>query len=296
MERLVRMAAVLWAAGRDGVGVDRLAKVGGFTSPDPSTRREQVARELRHLERQGWRVVNTAGVGSPAHYRMETVDNRVALHLSRSQAAALQRAALVADRGDLVDRLGLTGSRPETDTPIRVQDSPAAELEPVLDAVRHRCVLSFRYKGTPRRAHPQAVRRRSGTWYLWAVEDDAQQAKWFAVSRMDEVELEAPGTSRRLDEPPRWSFDPLSWRVDPPTEVVVATEPEYRADVVSLLGHPTVEHEAAGELRLTFATANWSAARARVYELGPRVRVLGSAEFRDSLLRELDAWTREVTS
>ncbi|MGB9375602.1 MAG: hypothetical protein WCA82_15745, partial [Jiangellales bacterium] len=130
MERLVRMAAVLWAAGRDGVGVDRLAKVAGFTSTDAPTRREQVARELRHLERQGWRVINTASVGSPAHYRMETVDNRVALHLSRAQAAALQRAALVADRTDLVERLGLSGSRPATDTPIRVHDSPAAELEP----------------------------------------------------------------------------------------------------------------------------------------------------------------------
>ena len=293
MERLVRMAAVLWAAGRDGVGVDRLAKVAGFTSTDAPTRREQVARELRHLERQGWRVINTAGVGSPAHYRMETVDNRVALHLSRAQAAALQRAALVADRTDLVDRLGLSGSRPATDTPIRVQDSPAAELELVLDAVRHRCVLAFRYKGAPRRAHPQAVRRRGGTWYLWAVEDDALEAKWFAVSRMDEVELEAPGSARRLDEAPRWSFDPLSWSVDSPTQVIVSAEPQYRADVVSLLGRPSFEHEDAGELQLTFTTSNWTAARARVYELGPRVRVLGSDEFRSSLVRELESWAAE---
>jgi len=89
MERLVRMAAVLWAAGRDGVGVDKLARVAGFTSPQPDTRREQVAKDLRHLKRQGWQVVNTAGEGEPARYRMETVDNRVAVHLSRGQAAAL---------------------------------------------------------------------------------------------------------------------------------------------------------------------------------------------------------------
>lgn len=292
----MRIAAVLWAAGRDGVGVDRLAKVGGFASPDPSTRREQVARELRHLERQGWRVVNTAGAGSPAHYRMETVDNRVALHLSRGQAAALQRAALVADRADLLNRLGLTGSRPASDAAVRVHDNPAAELEPVLDAVRHHCVVTFRYKSTKRRAHPQAVRRRGGTWYLWALENGAEQPKWFAVSRMDEVELDAPGSARQLDDTPRWSFDPLSWSVDPPTDVIVAVDPEYRADVVALLGSPRLEQHDSAEVRMTFTTGNWAAARARVYELGPRVRVLGSAESRDSLLHELDVWTREATS
>lgn len=295
MERLVRMAAVLWAAGRDGVDVDRLARVAGFTSADRDTRREQVAKELRHLKRQGWQVVNTAGAGDRARYRMETVDNRVALHLSRGQAAALQRAALVADRADLLERLGLSGSRPLSDTPVRVHDDPAAELEPVLEAVRHHCVVTFRYKGTQRRAHPQAVRRRGGTWYLWAVEDGAEEPKWFAVSRMDEVDLQAPGTARRLEEGPRWSFDPLSWRIDPPTDVVVATEPDYRADVVALLGPPRDEQERSGELRLTFATANWSAARARVYELGPRVRVLGSAEFRESLLQELASWSGEAS-
>ena len=290
------MAAVLWAAGRDGVDVDWLARVAGFTSDDAPTRREQVAKELRHLKRQGWRVVNTSGAGDRARYRMETVDNRVALHLSRGQAAALQRAALVADRADLLDRLGLGGSRSAGDTPVQVQDSLAADLEPVLDAVRHHCVVTFRYKGTSRRAHPQAVRRRGGVWYLWAVEDGAEQPKWFAVARMDEVELQAPGTARRLDDAPRWSFDPLSWRIDSPTDVVVSTTKEYRGDVVSLLGRPRLEQEHAGEVRMTFATANWSAARARVYELGPRVRLLGSEEFRGSLLDELTSWTREGSS
>jgi len=293
MERLVRMAAVLRAAGPDGVSVDKLARVAGFSSSQPDTRREQVAKDVRHLRRQGWQVVNTAGKGELARYRMETVDNRVAVHLSRGQAAALQRAALVADRADLLDRLGLSGSKPASEPPIRVQDQAAAELEPVLDAVRHQCVLTFRYNGTTRRAHPQAVRRRSGTWYLWAVEDGSEQPKWFAVSRMDEVDLQAPGTARSLEEAPRWSFDPLAWRIDPPTDVVTQTTPDYRADVVSLLGQPRDEQEHSGDLRMTFTTTNWSAARARIYELGPRVRVLGSSEFRESLLRELESWAGE---
>jgi len=293
MERLVRMAAVLWAAGRDGVDVDRLARVAGFSSDKPDARREQVAKDLRHLRRQGWQVVSTAAAGELARYRMETVDNRVAVHLSRSQAAALQRAALVADKADLLDRLGLSGSKPSSEPRIRVHDQAAAELEPVLDAVRHQCVLTFRYKGTTRRAHPQAVRRRGGTWYLWAVEDGSEQPKWFAVSRMDEVDLQAPGTAHRLAEAPRWSFDPLAWRIDPPTDVVVETTSDYRADVVSLLGRPRDEQEHSGALRMTFTTANWSAARARVYELGPRVRVVGSTEFRESLLRELESWAGE---
>ncbi len=294
MERLVRMAAVLWAAARDGVDVDTLARVAGFTSPNQDSRREQVAKEVRHLNRQGWRVVNTAPAGERARYRMETVDNRLALRLSRSEAAALQRAALVADRADLLSRLGLSGSKPVSSPPVRVQDDPSDELDPVLEAVRHRCVVTFRYKGTPRLAHPQAVRRRGNIWYLWALEDGTEQPKWFAVSRMDEVEMQAPGTARRLDESPRWSFDPMAWQIDSPTDVVVATTPEYRDDVVSLLGRPIDEVEHEGELRMTVTTANWSAARARVYELGPRVTVLGSPEFRTSLLDELASWTGEA--
>ena len=287
MERLVRMAAVLWVAGKDGVDVDRLADVGGYDSEDEATRREQVARDLRHLTRQGWRVDNLAGPGERARYRMTAVDNRLAVRLTRGQSAALQRAAMVAERLDLIDRLGLGATKPGAAVPVQVQGQPNPDLDLVLDAVRHRCLLRFRYKGRRRTVHPQGIRRQGGGWYLSALEVGGQQPKYFVVSRMSEAELDGPGTADVVTAEPRTSLDPLSWRLDPPTELVVRTEPEFRHDVLALLGRPVGESRDGSGVVLTFRATNWDAVRARLYELGLRVDVLGSPEFRAAMLEEL---------
>lgn len=287
MERLVRMAAVLWVAGKDGVDVDRLADVGGYSSDDDDTRREQVARDLRYLARQGWRVDNVAGPGERARYRMTTVDNRLAVRLTRAQSAALQRAAIVADRLDLIDRLGLEATKPGAAVPVQVQAQHNPDLDLVLDAVRHRCLLRFRYNGRPRTVHPQAIRREGGSWYLSAQETDGSQPKYFVVARMSEVELGGVGTAQVVAAEPRTSLDPLTWRVDPTTDVVVRTDEQYRDDVVALLGRPAHEAGQGNDVVLTFHATNWSAVRSRLYELGPRVDVLGSAQFREAMVEDL---------
>src|SRR5262245_38606146 len=106
MERLVRMAAVLHNAAEDGVLAEKLAEVAGFRE---ESRNEQLAREVRHLNRQGWQIDNIAPDGETARYRMRSVDNRLRVALSPAQQRELRRAVLLVNRGNLADQLGLEG-------------------------------------------------------------------------------------------------------------------------------------------------------------------------------------------
>ena len=89
MERLVRIAAVLRAHPQQGVPSETLTAVAGFTGADSA---DQLAREIRHLNRQGWRIENIAGPGDTAVWRMTAVDNRLRVRLTADQQTALRRA------------------------------------------------------------------------------------------------------------------------------------------------------------------------------------------------------------
>ena len=104
MERLVRIAATLRERGTVGETGERLAEIAGFDGERPM---DQLKRDIRSLTDQGWQIDNVAGQGEPARYRMRTVDNRLRVRLTPPQQRALQRAVLLADRNDLIDRLGL---------------------------------------------------------------------------------------------------------------------------------------------------------------------------------------------
>src|SRR3546814_6944575 len=84
-------------------------------------------------------------------YRMVTVDNRLRVALTPAQQRALQRAVLLADRDDLVQRLGLPDSeRPPSmgaDLPLAGHDEQLAQ---VLRAVRFGRLLRYRYNGSHR--------------------------------------------------------------------------------------------------------------------------------------------------
>ncbi len=291
MERLVRLAAVLWAAGRVGVETDRLIEIGGYQAADPKDLKTQLLRDLRHLERQGWQVTNVEGAGETGRYHLDTVDNRLRVRLTPEQTAALQRAALAADRVDLLDRLGLAATRPQSAIPVVVAaGSPGPHLDSVLEALRSRCRVEFRYKGSRRIVHPQSLKRSGGTWYLVGVEEGDDEAKYFVVSRMSGVATDAPGTARRVAARPRTTLDPMSWRVDPPTEVRLEVERDFVADVTHLLGEPARVDDAGDEVvHLTYEVTHRAALRDRLYELGLRVRLLGPADVRDEMLTELQS-------
>jgi hypothetical protein len=107
---------------------------------------------------------------------------------------------------------------------------------------------------------------------------------------MSAVSLDAPGTAEVVDEPARPSLDPLSWRQDPPTDVVVEVPAEHRLLVENLLGQAADVAEDAGTLRMTYVVTNRAVFRWRLYELGTRVRVLGPPDVRRELLAELESF------
>ena len=292
MERLVRIAAVLKVAGDRGVGADKLVRVAGFDGKD---RMDQLTKELRHLRNQGWQIGNVAEPGEPGHYRMVTVDNRFRVRLTAAQQRALQQAVLLADRRELVARLGLPADQtpPEvtpTLQPALLDEKPST----VLGAVRRRCLLRFRYGGRERVVHPESVRHQNMRWYLRAVEVGGDEAKLFVVARMSEVDRDAPGTAEPVEGERYLALHPMKWKVDPPVRVTVRAESAYRPDVERWLGTPADVRDDGDDVELTNEVTNRAALKVRLYELGPRVTLVGPEDVRRELLDELAALAEGV--
>ncbi|WP_457190947.1 helix-turn-helix transcriptional regulator [Nocardioides sp. P5_E3] len=292
MERLARIVSRL-SASELGVTVDELLRVAGFPQSDSGKR--QLQRELKHLAAQGWVIDNVARPGTSAQYKLRARDNRLTVRLSVPQAAALQRAVLVAQREDLVKRLGLPDEVPAAAPTAEVRVAEYAEvLDEVMATLKHRGRLHCRYNGKERLVDPQVLEPRYGDWYLRVLENDAEpdaeNLKTFLVSRMSETRMVDPGHGRRVEGRRHVALHPLGWERDPPVEVVLRTAPGYRADVVRWMREPAGEEEKDGRLEMRYQVTNRSAFRHRLYELGTRVEVLGPPEFRAELLAELSAF------
>lgn len=291
MERLVRIAATLRERGSVGETGERLAEIAGF---DGERSMDQLKRDIRSLTDQGWQIDNIAGPGEPARYRMHTVDNRLRVRLTPPQQRALQRAVLLADRDDLVDRLGL-GERGAAPTEAGVVAGVPTSghdvfLTTVLQAVRMGSVLRFGYKGTPRVVHPESVRSQNGTWYLRGQEDGPEgdaPVKSFVVARMSDVSADAPRTARPVRAVRHPELHPMSWEIDPPVEVTLRTSEEHQPDVVRWLGEPASVSAGPDGVTLRYVVTHRAALRARLYELGRRVVLVGPEEVRRELVDEL---------
>lgn len=290
MERLVRIAAMLQANPQQGVSAERLNAVAGF--PD-TPGHDQLKRDIRHLEHQGWRIENVAPPGQPAWYRMTTVDNRLRVRLSLGQQAALRRAMLLADDGDLVQRLGLeatTGAGETTGATIQLPVPDSLRL--VVDAVRDQRVLRFGYKGVERVVHPESVRTENGVWYLRGVEDtelaDAP-LKTFVVSRMLDVDVDDPGSARPVPPTRHVALHPMSWEIDPPVEVTLRAAADFEPDVRRWLGEPVAVESDGDDVLLRYRVTHRAALHARLVELDDRVRVEGPAQARADLVAFLAA-------
>jgi predicted DNA-binding transcriptional regulator YafY len=301
MERLVRLASVLHHAGDRGVPAANLLEVAGWG--DAADGVSALKRDFRHLAALGWQIDNIAEQGLSAIYRMTTVDNRLRVRLSPGQQAALRRAVLLADRADLADRLGLSGADKPTEVSATLQTGDTAALDTVIRGLRQRSLLRFRYKGSERVVHPESVHTYTTQWYLRGREEGGDIVKTYAVGRMSGVSVDAPGTAERPELSRHVGLHPMSWEVDPPTDVLVRTAPEYVDDVRRWLGEPVTPP--MGEERaqhasnppdtvdLTYRVTNRAAFRARVYQLGTRVHVVGPQDVRDEVLDELAAMAGE---
>jgi hypothetical protein len=114
--------------------------------------------------------------------------------------------------------------------------------------------------------------------------------KEFVVSRMSDIELEGPGSAEAVGDPVRQSLDPLTWQVDPPTEVVLELPVQHGVLAANLLGTPAATVESGGALTMTYVVTNRRVFRYRLYELGTRVRVVGPDDVRAEILAELRAF------
>lgn len=287
MERVLRLLAMLADRPRTGWTTSDLVEHCGYAAVDPNDRSRQLNRELGYLRKQGWKIENIGRPGDEAKYRLTIGDNRLRVRFTPAQQAALRRAAAASSHSSLAGHL--EGSQPELPRrTVRISPNEAAEnLDPLLRAVTHRCRVDFLYKGRRRSVHPYAVQSGPAGWYLVGREDDSQVVKTFVASRMGEVEVGVPFTAEAAPSQARASLDPLGWEIDPATEVTVLTTAEHRPLVDRLLGRAIHVQSVPEAQALTYRVAHRAAFRARVYELGTRVRVEGPADFRDEMLGEL---------
>lgn len=286
MERLIRLMAVLSEAGEIGVPASRLCAVAGFDGEEAA---DQLTREFRHLREHGWQIDNLAEAGAEGVWRLRTGDSRLRLRLDDRQQAALQRAVLLADRHDLVERLGLPSTTQPPEIDADLQQTPlGGALAVVLRAVQQHALLRFRYGGKDRVLHPASVKHQNGQWYLSGREDGVEEIKHFVVGRMSLVAADEPRTADRVEPVGRLALHPLRWEVDPPLEVVLEVAQEFVPDAVRWLQQPSAQSEvASGVEHLTYVVTNRSAMRSRLYLLGERVRIVGPDEFRAELIAEL---------
>ncbi len=290
LERATRIVVALVAAEPKGIPTPRLLEIAAFGGESTHHLR-QLTRLIDDLNRAGWDIRNTAPRGHPAVYRAFARDNRLRVRLTPDEQIELARAAMIAGDNIFADRLGLDVTHLPQIPPLRipppaVQGTDAA-LSKVLYAVERQCLLRFVYQQRDRTVHPHFVYPGQSGWQLAGHEDGGGAEKQFVTDRMSQVIVDLPGTAHPQSDPARDELDPLTWNVDSPTDVTVETDPTYRDHVETLLGTPVYYEIGDTTVRLTITVTHRAAFRGRVYELGPRVRIVSPDDVRDELLAEL---------
>jgi predicted DNA-binding transcriptional regulator YafY len=283
MERLVRLIGAL-NQHRTGAPIAVLLKAVAPEQHSDEARRRMLSRDIEHLNNLGYDIRNVAEPGTDGVYVMRARDNRLQVNLTPEQRGELLRAAIAAGLEGMTAHLGASGDVGQAPPP------STGHLDLVQRGTTRHCRVRFTYKGEPRVVHPARVHSGPSGWYLSGREDGQDVVKEFVVSRMSDVSLDAPGSAEVVDEPARPSLDPLSWRQDPPADVVVEIPVEHRVLAENLLGAPADVTAEDGTLRMTYVVTNRAVFRWRIYELGTRVRVLGPEEVRRELLAELESF------
>ncbi len=277
MERLAQILFVLSRSTDTTSSVESLLNVVHYGSEEIDNRRRQLVRDIDQLRAAGWDIRNTGAPGEEARYRLVAGDLRLRVAFAADEQAELQRVARLISLSD--------GDSDEAGMVQVVAAPPALDL--VLHAVQRRCLLRFEYRGSRRVVHPQHVHSRSAGWYLSAREVGGDTAKAFRIDRMIDAQAQDPGTADPISEVVRLSLDPMAWQVDPPLDALVQTTAEHLDHVTDLLDTAERVPSTGDEIQLRVPVTNRAAFRARLYELGERVRLLGPAELRHELRAEL---------
>lgn len=300
LERLTRLLLALEAGEPTGRSAEQLIAVGDYGAASEIDAARQLHRDLTALQKIGWDIRNTAGSGELGVYRLHSRDTRLRVSLSPEHQVQLVRAALVAGDTAFRDRLGDPPTEPDDPGPVRSRDPhrPGHDaLDKAAYAVEHRCLLRFTYKQKPRVVHPHLVHPGASGWYLVGREeasaDDAAITKRFVTDRMSDVTVDPPGTATVAADESYDELNPLTWHPDPAVEVVVETEVQHEPHVTMMLGEPVQRELTDATVRLTVPVTHRAAFRARVYELGRRVRVVAPDEVRDEIVAELRRIVRQ---
>ncbi|WP_157987489.1 WYL domain-containing protein [Jiangella endophytica] len=285
------MLVALVAAEPKGIRTPRLLKIAAFGGGEEHHVR-QLKRLIEDLNGAGWDIRNTASPGQTAIYRAFAGDNRLRLSLTPEQRTELARAALIAGYAEFATRAGIEGTgappTPELRTAPQSERNDDA-LNKVLYALERHCRLRFVYKRRPRVVHPHFVYPGTSGWHLVGHEDGSEKHKRFVTDRMSDVRVDLPRTADPRYEPYRDELDPLTWAIDEPMDVTVETTPAHRNQVETLLGMSSYHEIDDDAVRLTIRVTHRAAFRNRLYELGPRVRVLAPETIRRELLQELES-------
>jgi len=92
------------------------------------------------------------------------------------------------------------------------------------------------------------------------------------------VVIGQPGTAESPAVVTRLSFDPMTWEVDAPLEVILAVTPGFEREVCRVMSGGRVVSRSDDEVRVAVVVTNRVAFRSRLLELGPQVRVVGPPE------------------
>jgi hypothetical protein len=288
IERLVRVLAVLDAAGVSGASQDRLLEAANYHAPAADAPRRLLNRDIGHLKGAGWDIQNVAAAGADARYVLRARDIRLRVELSPGEQAELARVGRLGGIEDFADYVGTDdGAAPEHGASQGVDLAADAQLAMCLEAAALRRVVQFIYKGQPRTVHPRLVQPGPSGWYLVGWEQASDIEKYFVVDRIRNLVFHQAGTAMPAEDDRRASLDPATWEVDPPVEVEVETSPLF-ADQVKLALRPVIGEATDGErCVLTVRVTNRAAFRMRLYALGTRVRVLGPVDVRTEIVDEL---------
>ena len=265
MERLLRILLALSTRER-GIPAHRLAEIAGHATDENGL--TKLRRDIRQLrEDGGWDIESVGGEGESGRYLLQARDNRMALLLTPGERAALQQAALAAD--------------------VAVAE-PSPRLAALERAVERHCLARFSYRHKRRRVHPHTLHNGPSGWMLRGREVESDMIKEYVVERISgAVSIDDPGSAEVPDSIPRHSFDPLTWVVDPPEDVLVATPVEHAEEVVGMLTGAVEHSREDRQVILTVPVTHRAAFRSRIFELGERVRLVGSSANRDELIMVL---------
>lgn len=282
LQRVVTIVSMLAAAGPQGVPADELVSAANYGGVLEG-RRDQLARDVRTLVRQGWVIENIADPGSPAVYRMQPGDPRVRLAFDAEEQEQFQRAARVAGVSSerVSESLADPSDTPELRRTVRV--SAAYHLELALHGHEHRCLMRFRYRDVDRVISSDAIWRNDSRWYLVGRAPGDDEQRTFRLDRVEDLHLDRPGTAGPAHDDVPLRVDPLTFVDGPEVLAEVRVHVDHRRRAERALGRAVAADREADEVLLKIPVVSHVTFLRRLCELDTRATLLGPESLREEL-------------